>query len=527
VRLGVSLNGWGTTFEWLGRSTQYGGIKILSLTKRHATAAALGALAAGALILPTSALAGSPSTVTVNDNAAGVGPAGANCADADYASIQDAVDASSTGETILVCAGQYPESVQVSKDLTLSGAQAGVDARNRSGAAGESVITADEPNEGGVNLAESGITLDGFVVANAADPAIGAGIAMSQSEGNYLVTNNVVTDNTFGISANNVAGSPSTISRNSFADNNVPGPAAGNAIYGDSNIDDLTITQNEFSDQVNSAILLTHVDSATPQNANVSITQNTFSGSSGNPARNELRILLLYMQNATISGNTFNDMNNNAIQLADGNSGVTVSNNTIDDSGFAAVRVTDFGGTGTNSGISVIGNTLTGNDAAINVAPDGLSGALTASGNRIVGNTTGILMNDTDGTVNAANNWWGCNEGANNPGCDSVGGSDAGDVSTATPLTLSVNAPAKIKKGKTKTVTASINGGPSCQFPDGTAISFATERGILSGTTALTQGCAATTSLTAKGKKGPVVVSATLDNETVTDTVEFTKKKKK
>ncbi len=477
-------------------------------------------------------MAGS-STFTVNDNAAGGGPAGANCANADYSSIQDAVDASSSGGTILVCAGQYFGSVTVNKDLTLSGAQAGVDARTRSGAAGESFISGNDADfngvyeDGGVALTESGITFDGFVVANSADPAIGAAITTSATEGNYLVTNNIVTDNTFGISANNVDGSPSVISRNSFSDNNVAGPAAGNAIYADGNVDDLTISQNEFSNQTNASILLTAVSAGPAANANVQISDNTFEGSSANPARNELRILLLYTEDSQITGNTFNDMNNNAIQLADGNSDIAVQNNTIEDSGFAAVRVTDFGAGGENSGITVTGNTLTGNDAAINVAPDGHSGALLASGNRIVGNTTGILLNDTNATVNAANNWWGCNEGANNPGCDSVGGSDAADVSSATPLTLSISAPAKIKKGKTKTLTAGINGGPSCQFPDATAVTFAAERGILSSANALTSGCAATTSLTAKGKKGTVAISATLDNETVNDTVEFTKKKKK
>ena len=147
--------------------------------------------------------------------------------------------------------------------------------------------------------------------------------------------------------------------------------------------------------------------------------------------------------------------------------------------------------------------------------------SITASGNRIFGNTTGALMDDADATLSAGFNWWGCNEGPPNPDCEPVGGSDAGDVSTATPLFLGLDAPAKIKRTKTKTPTATINGGPSCQFPDGTAITFGTERGILSSTTALTQDCAATTSLTASGTKGPNQVTATLDNETVAASVEF------
>ncbi len=493
-------------------------------SKKSPASVALGGIAALALIAPGVASAGGgPAALTVNDNAAGAGPAGANCSNADYSSIQDAVDNSSSGGTVLVCAGQYPESVQINKPLTLNGAKAGVDARSRSGAAQESVVTADEPNEGGISLGANGITVDGFVVADAADPSIGAGINMPAAFGNQTVTNNVITDNAIGISANNSSGMPSTISKNRFDANNVAGAASGNAIYGDANVDDLTIDQNSFTDQQNASILFTAGDTSTVQNTNVSITQNRFAGDNGNPSHNELRVLLLATQ-GTISENKFTDMNNNAIQLADGNNGITVSNNDIDKSGFAAVRVTDFGGPGENSNISVIGNTLTGNDAAINIAPDGLSGTLTASGNRIVGNTTGILENDTDSTVNAINNWWGCNAGPGNPGCDSVGGTDAGDVTTAPVLTLSISGPAKIKSGKTKTITANINGSGPCQFPDGTVISFGTTKGTLSGSTALTQDCAATTSLTAKGK-GEVTISATLDNETVTDTVTFKKKK--
>lgn len=495
-----------------------------------------GLIAATALIaglaLPASASAGGgPTNFTVNDNASGSGPAGADCANATYTSIQDAIDAATPGTQIFVCAGQYPESVQVSKAVQLRGAKAGVDGRNRSGASQESVILGDGSTNGGVNLTESGIVLDGFVVTNSADPAIGAGIAMSPSEGNQTIVNNIVTDNTIGISANNADGSPSTISRNKFSDNNRAGAAAGNAIYADSNADDLTITQNSFENQTNSAILFAGVGPAA-SNSNISITNNSIEGSNGTPARNELNVQLIYTEDSTVSGNSFSNVNNNAVVLSGGNDGITVQDNDIDGSGFAGVRVRDPFGAGPNSNISVLGNTLTGGSSGIYVSSGGLvtGGTVTATGNRIVGNNNevdgivGGIVNTSAGAVAADDNWWGCNTGPNTAGCDTTSGAgiDASEF-----LTLAISAPAKIKKGKSKAITATIEGGTPCLFPDDTSIGFSTTRGTLGASTALTQSCSALSSLRATKSKGTATVSATLDNATVSDTVKFKKAKKK
>ena len=63
-------------------------------------------------------------------------------------------------------------------------------------------------------------------------------------------------------------------------------------------------------------------------------------------------------------------------------------------------------------------NTITGNGTGVLVQSQGLANL---SFNRIVGNTvTGL--NNVDGTVTAENNWWGCNAGPGNAGCDAVTG---------------------------------------------------------------------------------------------------------
>ncbi len=83
----------------------------------------------------------------------------------DYPTIQAAIDAASDGDTIVVAAASYPENVTVDKSLTLKGAQAGVDARTRSG--DETII---EPGEGtGIRIITAAgrtVVIDGVTVRN-------------------------------------------------------------------------------------------------------------------------------------------------------------------------------------------------------------------------------------------------------------------------------------------------------------------------------------------------------------------------
>ncbi len=83
----------------------------------------------------------------------------------DYETIQEAIAAASDGDTIVVAVGSYKENVTVDKSLTLKGARAGEDARDRSG--DETII---EPDEGaGIRILPAAgrtVVIDGFTVRN-------------------------------------------------------------------------------------------------------------------------------------------------------------------------------------------------------------------------------------------------------------------------------------------------------------------------------------------------------------------------
>ncbi len=162
---------------------------------------------------------------------------------------------------------------------------------------------------------------------------------------------------------------------------------------------------------------------------------------------------------------------------AAGQGGLSITNSTFTNNKAGASNSGAGGGlaivvttTQTPRTVTVTNNTFTGNQA--NAASNGRGGAITSSSsspsttikfNRIVNNTatggigTGIYQSTgTVGTINATENWWGCNLGPNNPGCDSIGGVTTNiTTSPRIVLTHTVN-PNPIIVGQSTTVTASF-----------------------------------------------------------------------
>ena len=81
-----------------------------------------------------------------------------------FATIQEAIDASSDGDTILVAPGTYNENVVVNKSITLLGAQSGTEANGAERAGGESVI--DGSGTFGILIQADDVTIDGFEITN-------------------------------------------------------------------------------------------------------------------------------------------------------------------------------------------------------------------------------------------------------------------------------------------------------------------------------------------------------------------------
>ena len=181
----------------------------------------------------------------------------------------------------------------------------------------------------------------------------------------------------------------------------------------------------------------------------------------------------------------------------------------------------------TAANATITANTISGTDVAVEVA-QGLPGpsptpSVMIANNAISGNTQGI-ENNTMASVNAADNWFGCNGGPGAIGCDTITGTGASDVTTSPYLVLTTSAlPGSITPGSTTTLLASIrqdsagNAFPSGPFPSGVPVTFATTSGSTDAAATLVNGRATTTlSGTALGT---ATVTGTLDNQSATATV--------
>ena len=122
------------------------------------------------------------------------------------------------------------------------------------------------------------------------------------------------------------------------------------------------------------------------------------------------------------------------------------------------------------------------------------------------------------GTVNAVNNWWGCNAGPNGSSCDGF----AGTVNFTPWLVLGLGAfPATVAPNGSTAVTASLRTNSAGQnvgtgFPNGVPVDFTATLGSANPPTALTAGGGASTTYTAGTALGTGSVDGTLDNQSVT-----------
>lgn len=292
-----------------------------------------GKLTTGAVLLAGGVIAAAVGLVATPASAAGntlvVGNAGAtNCPNAMYSTIQSAVDTASSGDTIQVCPGTYPESVSISTpDLTLLGAQSGVDARART-ASNASIVTS---YNGPFTLTASadGTTINGFVLQGGAS---GNGVSAFQGSSGLTLVDNVIKLSLNGINLQNPDGSqPALIQNNLFQNNNAGGVSnsqSGTGVFiSNGPADNTSINANAFQ-----------LDSETAIN---------FAGDASNPSTG-----------LAVTGNK--STNDSTFVVATNSTGAVIQDNTVTTSASApgghGTGILDFGA---NTALKIANNTIT------------------------------------------------------------------------------------------------------------------------------------------------------------------------
>jgi len=197
----------------------------------------------------------------------------------------------------------------------------------------------------------------------------------------------------------------------------------------------------------------------------------------------------LTVNNCTFTNNVSNDADGGAILflINSGSLGTGYGTLSVTNSTFTGNSVNQPGaGTSNGGALAVAGqggvtpfNATITNNTFINNTTDGVGGAISANNgpalsilqihyNRFVGNTAvaGAASNalhfvESSGSVNADNNWWGCNAGPGGAPCDRAGGDVAGGGSLTTSPWLQLRhtgSPSAVLLGGNSTLTADIYG---------------------------------------------------------------------
>ena len=177
--------------------------------------------------------------------------------------------------------------------------------------------------------------------------------------------------------------------------------------------------------------------------------------------------------------------------------------------------IDDDGGTAT-----IKSNIILGNTTGVLIQNGGLA---TLHFNRIVGNTTAGVNNTTGGSIDAENNWWGCNSPL---GCGATSGTV--DVNPALQLTITA-APNSVSIGGTSQIAARLSVNSDLvstlglgYVPNGTPVAFGSARGTIAPVGAGTINALASAIFTGQCGVGPGSASATVDNQAVSAPITVT-----
>jgi parallel beta-helix repeat protein len=468
----------------------------LSQSLSRVSAAGIAVFAAGLLLwlmLPQVVLAAvlivNPVTGTVNPG----DPCPVPASSAVYKTIQKAVNCAAAGDTINVAAGTYAENVKINKTLILNGANAGVDARGSRGT--ESVV-----DGGGATAAFAvnavSVTIDGFKVQHGYN-GLNTGIWVGGAN-HVQILDNVITDNAMGLF---ITAGPCTVRHNLFDSNNRPvTPVPGTGLYTDIS-HDLVVDENEFRNHTLNVAVNFAAGSVT-QHINLAFTNNLINA-------NRFGTNVMGVAGGTLRGNRYT-ANTDGMVFNGGDNGVTVTENTFVGN-VTGIRTANPYGVGRSINVRVYVNRFINNTTAINV-PNGTY----------------------TGTLNAENNWWGCNygPGASGVGCSATSNGVSGAVDANPWLTLRVAAQPAFahRRGGISTITARLtvnSAGTDTSsvghVPDGIMTTFGGTLGSVAPVATSTSNGAAYTVFTAGPSLGTATVSALVDAQTVSTAVLITR----
>jgi hypothetical protein len=299
-----------------------------------------------------------------------------------FGSIQDAINTSLPGDTIKVGPGVYTETLSIAKELTIQGAQNGVDARGRS-SLNESIIDSPGANNAAVNVTADNVVFDGFTVTRTGALNDTTGIASQAPAKGFAIRNNIITNQSIGYYAN--SGGAASFEQNSLSGNLQLGAAGGAGIYSEKT-SGLVVQNNDVTGQIgptaNNPVLFAAVNNG--DHVNLTFQGNKVTG-------NDYGALFIALDGASIKLNTVSTVGAAAtgLTIADGSKNVTVESNVLDNN-LRGLRIQDFGfgvapaGPLPISNVTVVGNSLansTNPAEALFVAPSSYSGVLNASGN--------------------------------------------------------------------------------------------------------------------------------------------------
>jgi hypothetical protein len=350
----------------------------------------------------TPALAAPSAVLNVNGASGTVNP-GDPCPiprdSATYKTIQKAINCALAGDTIVVAAGTYNENVAVNKAVSLLGANAGVDGR---GARGTESIVNGGATSAPIGISASGATVDGFKLL-AGQNGLGAGVWIGGGVNNVQLLNNVITDNTIGLAI--ISACPCLVRHNLFIANNRSGPAGFKALYAENTNGLIFDGNNVTGHSVDVPIVFAGTNPPNPTHFNLTFTGNAIYGNTTNGA------YLLSVMTATFRANNFVGR---GLWFAGGNRNITVTTNNFT-SGAPAIQIflrNDGNNYGANSNVRINFNRFIANSPY----------AIQLSSNYV-------------GTLNAEDNWWGCNygPGSTGPGCAATTNPNSGAAVDAVP----------------------------------------------------------------------------------------------